>query len=317
MPGAGIQKAERGQSQVAYQRDFYAILQVPRNASQDDIERAYQRLKAAYDPQTSRKKRATSRYADVQAAYETLSSPAKRKAYDRQLVQTSRVGGSALPSDVLSSRFVWISGGIIVASIAIIVALILFVGKGDDGGEAVADTATATPASPTATPFGQTPRPTPPGAPPAVEGEPVTTASGLQIYTIQDGGEQITAGDTAYVEYSGWLQADNTLFDSSYNPGGAAFAVTPVGTASVIDGWNEGLQLMKEGGKYRLVIPPELAYGVDGRGGIPGNATLIFDMEPISVLKPGETATPVPTPIPADTPTPAAATDAATESPSS
>lgn len=306
---------------MSQQRDYYAVLQVNRNASQDDIERAYQRLKAAYDPDTSQKKRAAARHADVLAAYETLSNPARRKQYDRDLAAGSRVGGSMTPADVLSSRFVWISGGIIVASVAVIVALIVFFGGGGDDSVVVATgTPTAVP-TPTVTPFGQTPRPTPEVSPPVVEGEPVTTESGLQIYTIRDGTEQIESGDTAYVEYTGWLAEGATgPFDSSFNPGAQPFAVSPVGQASVIDGWNEGLLLMKEGGKYRLVIPPDLGYGAAGNPPvIPANATLIFDMEPISVLKPGETPTPTPTPAPTPTASPTAAasdTGAASESPS-
>jgi FKBP-type peptidyl-prolyl cis-trans isomerase len=82
------------------------------------------------------------------------------------------------------------------------------------------------------------------------------------------------------VHYSGWL-TDGTQFDSSVERGQPiAFSL-----AGVIDGWTEGVGSMNEGGKRRLLIPGELAYGAGGRpnAGIGPNATLIFDVELIKV----------------------------------
>ena len=70
------------------------------------------------------------------------------------------------------------------------------------------------------------------------------------------------------------------MFDSSYDREQMTFSLP-----QVIAGWQEGLQLMRPGGKYRFIIPPELAYGEPGRPGIPPNSTLIFDVELISVEK--------------------------------
>ncbi len=106
-----------------------------------------------------------------------------------------------------------------------------------------------------------------------------TTASGLMYKVITEGsGPKPTATDTVTVNYEGRL-VDGTVFDSSYarnQP--ATFAVN-----GVIAGWTEALQLMPVGSKYTLYIPPELGYGSAGNGPVPGNATLIFDVELLSI----------------------------------
>jgi FKBP-type peptidyl-prolyl cis-trans isomerase FklB len=103
-----------------------------------------------------------------------------------------------------------------------------------------------------------------------------TTASGLQYKVNAPGtGRTPTVNDTVTVHYRGTL-VDGTEFDSSYKRG--APATFPVG--GVIAGWTEALQLMQEGAKYQLVIPPALAYG--DRGPLAGQV-LIFDVELPSV----------------------------------
>ena len=84
--------------------------------------------------------------------------------------------------------------------------------------------------------------------------------------------------DVVTVNYRGAL-LDGTEFDSSYKSGQPR--QFPVG--GVIRGWTEALQLMKEGSKWQLFIPPELAYGERGAGSVPPNSTLIFEVELISV----------------------------------
>lgn len=107
-----------------------------------------------------------------------------------------------------------------------------------------------------------------------------TTESGLQYEVTRKGkGKQPTAEDTVKVHYSGSL-IDGTEFDSSYKRG--APADFPV--SGVIPGFSEGLQLMKEGAKYRFVIPAAQAYGPQGPGSIGPNQTLIFEVELIEVL---------------------------------
>jgi FKBP-type peptidyl-prolyl cis-trans isomerase len=106
------------------------------------------------------------------------------------------------------------------------------------------------------------------------------TDSGLQYKVIEEGtGESPTASDKVRVHYRGRL-VNGQEFDSSYKRGKPAeFPVT-----GVIKGWTEALQLMKEGAKWELYIPPELAYGTQDRPGLPGNSTLIFEVELLDVL---------------------------------
>jgi FKBP-type peptidyl-prolyl cis-trans isomerase FklB len=111
-------------------------------------------------------------------------------------------------------------------------------------------------------------------------GRIVVTESGLK-YEILESGSGATPGptDRVTVHYRGTLD-DGTEFDSSYKRGQPA--VFPVNR--VIRGWTEALQLMKEGDKWRLTIPPDLAYGERGAGNaIPPNATLTFEVELIRV----------------------------------
>jgi len=107
----------------------------------------------------------------------------------------------------------------------------------------------------------------------------VTLPSGLQYRVVKAGdGPSPKETDTVETNYRGSL-IDGTEFDSSYKRGQTA--VFPV--KGVIPGWTEALQLMKVGGKWQLFVPPELAYGERGTGPIGPNATLIFDVELVSI----------------------------------
>jgi FKBP-type peptidyl-prolyl cis-trans isomerase FklB len=102
-----------------------------------------------------------------------------------------------------------------------------------------------------------------------------TTSSGLQYREVTAGkGRAPTPADTVTVQYKGTL-VDGTEFDSSYKRGQPA--TFPV--SAVIAGWTEGLQLMKEGSKFELVIPPNLAYGDQGPL---ANQVLVFEVELLS-----------------------------------
>lgn len=105
----------------------------------------------------------------------------------------------------------------------------------------------------------------------------VITASGLVYIEVAAGtGKRAGRGSFVSVHYTGLLE-DGTVFDSSY-PRGAPFRFS-VGQGSVIAGWDEGLALMAEGGRARLIIPSSLAYGSRGAGNvIPPNATILFDL---------------------------------------
>lgn len=107
------------------------------------------------------------------------------------------------------------------------------------------------------------------------------TSSGLQYKVVKEGkGKKPSATQRVKVHYQGTL-IDGTEFDSSYKRNAPA----TFGLNQVIKGWTEGLQLMAEGAKYKLYIPADLAYGPQGRPGIPANSTLIFDVELLEILK--------------------------------
>ena len=111
--------------------------------------------------------------------------------------------------------------------------------------------------------------------------KPRITASGLEITDLVVGeGEEAKAGQTVSVNYRGTL-TNGKEFDSSYGRGPFSF---PLGAGRVIKGWDEGVAGMRVGGKRKLVIPSDLAYGSRGAGGvIPPDATLLFEVELLKV----------------------------------
>ena len=110
------------------------------------------------------------------------------------------------------------------------------------------------------------------------------TASGLKITELAIGeGAEASSGQTVVVHYRGTLE-DGQQFDAS-DDRGTPFSF-PLGAGRVIKGWDEGVVGMKVGGKRKLIIPSDLAYGSRGAGGvIPPNATLIFEVELLDVKK--------------------------------
>jgi FKBP-type peptidyl-prolyl cis-trans isomerase len=108
-----------------------------------------------------------------------------------------------------------------------------------------------------------------------------STASGLQYEVLREGnGVSPKASDTVEVHYEGKL-IDGTVFDSSI----ARNQTASFRLDQVIPGWTEGVQLMKEGAKYRFAIPADKGYGDMGAGSIPPNAVLLFEVELIKVTR--------------------------------
>jgi len=127
----------------------------------------------------------------------------------------------------------------------------------------------------------------------------VTTASGLEYQELKAGsGDSPKMGDTVTVTYRGTL-LNGTEFDSTAKHGGepASFEV-----GHVIPGWNEALQLMKPGAKWKLYIPPKLAYDLRSPPSIPPGSMLIFDVELISFKAPPPPAAAPPTSPPPPAP---------------
>jgi FKBP-type peptidyl-prolyl cis-trans isomerase FkpA len=131
----------------------------------------------------------------------------------------------------------------------------------------------------------------PPAAPTAGTSTPVAppVVNALEIEELQPGaGAAITAGQKAVVQYTGWLYEMSSAdkkgkeFDSTRNAGQPFSFV--IGAGQVIKGWDQGVLGMKVGGRRRLTIPADLAYGDVGAGGvIPPGATLIFDVDLVAI----------------------------------
>jgi peptidylprolyl isomerase len=120
----------------------------------------------------------------------------------------------------------------------------------------------------------------PPGVPPVAT--PLQTAFALQFQDIEIGsGVEAQPGQLYTVHYTGWLAFDGSKFDSSIDRG------EPVeftqGTGQVITGWDQGFTGMRVGGKRRLFVPYQLAFGVFGEGVVPPKADVIFDVELVAV----------------------------------
>lgn len=110
-------------------------------------------------------------------------------------------------------------------------------------------------------------------------GDVNVTASGLR-YEIMATGDGRTPGptDVVSVHYHGTFE-DGRVFDSSVDRG----EPLDLPVDGVIAGWTEALQMMQEGDKWKLTVPPDLGYGANGMGPIPGNTTLVFEVELITV----------------------------------
>ena len=118
---------------------------------------------------------------------------------------------------------------------------------------------------------------------------PIDTTNQLQIIDESVGtGAAAAAGDTVTVNYVGAF-TNGTVFDASANHPETKNGFTfTLGAGQVIAGWDEGIVGMKVGGKRKLIVPPALGYGSQDYGPIPGNSTLVFEVELLKVQKAGK-----------------------------
>ena len=115
-------------------------------------------------------------------------------------------------------------------------------------------------------------------------GKEINYDSGLKTIIHKEGtGDIPLPGQVVVVHYKGLL-SDGTEFDNSHYRGSPISF--PIGQGYVIKGWDEGLSEMRVGEKRTLIIPPELGYGPKGKGPIPPNSTLIFEVELVGIEKP-------------------------------
>jgi hypothetical protein len=159
-----------------------------------------------------------------------------------------------------------------------------------------------------------------PSPSPSPGADDFNSGAGLTVVTLPDGlkyidlkvgtGAVARSLNNVTVQYTGWF-IDGSLFDSSRTPGRSPFTFQ-LGVGKVIPGWDEGLPGMKVGGKRKLIIPSDLAYGPNGQTDpntgaqvIPPGATLVFEVELLKVA-PGPKPSPTPkaSPTPATTPSP-------------
>ncbi|MEX2081092.1 MAG: FKBP-type peptidyl-prolyl cis-trans isomerase [Dehalococcoidia bacterium] len=168
---------------------------------------------------------------------------------------------------------------ILALSLLPLISLALAVACGGDDDDTVPSGQAATPTTGGAPASGGTPVTIDPSV--ALQ-DPTATGTGLLYEDITVGGGDMPAeGKQVSVHYTLWL-ADGTLVQSSVDIGQPLTYV--VGQIGLIDGWEEGLATMREGGTRRLQIPPDLGYGPGGfPPDIPGNATLVFELQLLEV----------------------------------
>lgn len=163
-----------------------------------------------------------------------------------------------------------------------LLVLAAFVAAGCSSSSGVKGGATGNPAAPPAASAASPPAAaaTPPTAAPA--GKVHKLASGLVYEDLVVGnGKMADPGLTVAVNYTGWF-TDGTKFDSSFDRGKPI--TFTLGAGEMIAGWDQGIKGMRIGGKRKLTIPPDMAYGSEGRPPrIPPNSTLVFEVELLGV----------------------------------
>ena len=235
-------------------KDYYDVLEISPQASPRAVSDAYDRLSRRYQPDEDAPPTDPERMSEIDEAFDTLDDPQRRAEYDRQRAPPSAVS-EAITAAKPRSRREWLAFGLIgVGSLVAVVGLVTLVIL----------------------------------LLPSNTGAEVTLASGLIYAEMEEGtGGPPHPGDALTVHYTGGLE-NGTEFDSSRDGNPIVFVL---GAGEVIPGWEEGFASMKEGGRRRLSIPPGLAYGSQGQGEIPPNATLIFDVELLEIEATGQEIT--------------------------
>lgn len=222
--------------------DYYAVLEVDPAASRAEIEAAYDRLAKELQPDPDQPPTDPEKMRLVDEAFDILDDPDRRAAYHRARGLPEPPPSAEPSADVRLDPKTLGALALVVGGLAALIGgivLAVLVILDDD---------------------------------PAY----ITTESGLKFRDLNAGtGEFPPQGALVSVHYTGKLE-DGTVFDSSV--GGDPFQFN-LGQGQVIEGWDEGIASMRVGTRRELIIPPELAYGEQGSGPIPPNATLTFEVQ--------------------------------------
>jgi peptidylprolyl isomerase len=245
---------------VTSHKDYYSVLDINPQADSRAIADAYERLSRKYQPDDSAPPVDPEGMREIDEAFDILDDPERREAYDRARNQhraiidaadepgTGWAPVAAQPSIARRPLTDFIAPALLaLGALAAVagLALLAFVSRGDDE-------------------------------------RTVVLASGLRYTDTAEGsGELPHPGDILTAHYTGTLE-DGSEFDSSRDGDPLRF---PLGEGEFIPGWEQGLATMREGGKRKLTIPPDLAFGPEGTsdGRIPPNATVIFDVELVDI----------------------------------
>jgi peptidylprolyl isomerase len=226
------------------QQDYYAVLEIEPAASAAEIERAYERLARLYQPDPDQDPVDAEKMRMLDEAFDTLDDPARRAAYDRSRgLPEPSMAAESRPLDFKTLLAAALIIGGAAALVAGIVLSVLVILDEDS--------------------------------------DYTTLPSGLMYRDVILGtGPMPEQGQTLAVHYTGTYE-DGEVFDTSLDGDDPITFV--LGAGEVIQGWEEGLATMMQGGTRELIIPPDLAYGETGQGPIPPNATLHFRVQLVEI----------------------------------
>lgn len=170
-------------------------------------------------------------------------------------------------------------GGLVVVFLLVMLVISLVSDDDDDGTDVTAADSSSTTEAPEEREESTTPTSAPP-EPPAPGGEEPVTELGIEDLRVGDG-QTVEAGDTIVAHYYGATYADGEKFQSSWDSGSTFETV--IGQGNVIKGWDEGIPGMKVGGRRKLVIPAEMAYGAEDKGDGRPSGDLVFIVDVYAV----------------------------------